>query len=553
MRASSFDSEIMALVKEINPSGAYVMGFNDYAGKLFIASRENVDAGLEKVRSLRQKAATPLEKKVLDSIETTLLFDEPQPVLDDIVGTIFAHLVKEGVKDAHMLPLLNLAMKDVDACRARFSGREIPSAVKALTLYRVDGLNEILDTLKKETKSPKVRAACDALKAKVAEYAKLFELEGWGQGEFPNVESIFRNTRFDLGRREFYERCLKSGFDYTESPEELERNAMAWLDEELPHFRRVTDRLARHFGCKPTPEDVQESINSRMKLDPKELIKVTNEMRRAVQRFVDADVTGINPKYNTRVVETPPYLTGTIPSGAAQFFDTFTKKPFQIYFQTTDPKRDPAKSVVDLLNLLVHEEYGHCVHHSNSALGFVGKISTLQLLPATQLGSPITEGLSFNRELEYMEASKALEEKERLTPVESSYVRLLDNYGGLKQVNLEIEFVTRRWRITRFLRVIGDVWVNTGKRSLMEFVDWAHEKTGVPRSSVYFQLFPAHEGLFPGYATCYAVVGQEIRAMEVKIRDPKKKVKFSTYLCSIGFPPRTMYRKMLEERAAKLR
>src|SRR5271157_2633342 len=552
MNPKPLDSEIMDLVKEITPSGAYIMGFNDYAGKLFVASRENIDAGLAKVRSLRKRATTVLEKKVLDSLETSLLFDEPQPVLDDIVGTIFAHLVKEGVNDAHMLPLLNLAMKDVDACHARFSGREIPSAVKALTLYRVDGINEILDTLKNETKSRKVRAACDALKAKVADYVKLFELEGWGKGEFPNVERIFRTNGFDLGRKEFYLRCLRDGFDYSETPEELERNAMAWLDEELPYFRRVTERLARQLGCKPSPEDVEQGINSRMKLDPSELVKVTNEMRKVVQRFVDSNVTEINPKYNTRVVETPPYLTGTIPTGAAQFFDTFTKKPFQIYFQTTDPKRDPDKSVAALLDLLVHEEYGHCVHHSNSALGFVGKLPTLQLLPATQLGSPITEGLSFNREIEFMEASMALEGKEHLTPVEKAYVRLLENYGGLKQVNLEIEFTTRRWRVTRFLRVIGDVWVNTGKRSLLEFVDWAHEKTGVPRSSVYFQLFPAHEGLFPGYATCYAVVGQEIRAMERKIKDPKKKVKFSTYLCSIGFPPRSMYRKMLEARAAKL-
>jgi hypothetical protein len=70
---------------------------------------------------------------------------------------------------------------------------------------------------------------------------------------------------------------------------------------------------------------------------------------------------------------------------------------------------------------------------------------------------------------------------------------------------------------------------------------------------MYFQLFPAHEGMFPGYATSYAVVGQEIRRIERKIKDPKKKVKFSTYLCSIGFPPRSLYRRMLREYAAKLK
>jgi len=49
------------------------------------------------------------------------------------------------------------------------------------------------------------------------------------------------------------------------------------------------------------------------------------------------------------------------------------------------------------------------------------------------------------------------------------------------------------------------------------------------------------------------VVGQEIRGIERKIKDPKKRVKFSTYLCSIGFPPRSMYRRMLTEYAAKLK
>jgi hypothetical protein len=113
--------------------------------------------------------------------------------------------------------------------------------------------------------------------------------------------------------------------------------------------------------------------------------------------------------------------------------------------------------------------------------------------------------------------------------------------------------MTRRWRIVRFLRVVGDVWINTGKKDLIKFVDWAHDYTGIPRSSTYFQLFPAHEGIFPGYATSYAVVAQEIRRIELGIKDQKKRVKFSTYLCSIGFPPRSMYRRMLKEYAAKLK
>jgi hypothetical protein len=553
MAPDKVDSEIMDLVKEISPSAAYLMGFNEFAGRLFIASEENVKEALRKVRGLRSSAETELQRKVLDSIEASLLFDEPQPVLDDIVGTIFAHLAKEGVNDAHMLSLLDFATKDVDACRERYSDKSIPVAVKALALYRLDGALEILDTVKGESGSAEVKAACDALKTKISEYVKLFELAGWGRGEFPNVERIFKEHGFDLARKSFYPLALKKAFDYEESSEELEKDAVSWIEEEMPKFKRVTEKLAKRFGCKPVPEEVEAKINARNNLDPRKLLKVTLELRKVIQNLINESVCGINKKYRTKVIETPPYLTGTIPTGAAQFFDTYTKRPFQYFFQTTDPKRDPDKSVASLINLVVHEEYGHCLHHSNSALGFVGKVPTLQLLPGTQLSGPITEGLSFNRELEFFEASKALEVKKRLTRVDKDYVRVLAKYGGLEQINLEIEFMTRRWRIVRFLRVVGDVWVNTGKKSLLEFVDWAHEHTGVPRSSVYFQLFPAHEGMFPGYATSYAVVGQEIRRIERGIRDPRKKIRFSTYLCSIGFPPRSLYRRMLREYAAKLK
>ncbi len=547
------DAEILQAFKDLSPQGAYIIGFNDYAGKIFVPSKENLSVALERVRGLRARATNDLQRKLLDSAETTLLFDEPQPILDDIVGSIFAHLAKEGLNDEHMLSLLNQSSDAINATKARFEGREVPVGVKALTLYRLGGVMDILDTVKAESKDERVKQACDSLKVKAAVFVSLFNIEGFGKGEFANVEKIFAKYGFALGRERFYERALRSGFDYKETPDQLEKDAIAWIDEELPKFRKVIALLAKRFGCKPVPEETEAKINSRMKLDPKGLVALTIGLRKVIQRLVNEDVHGINPKYRTKVIETPSYLTGTIPTGASQFFDTFTKKPFQYFFQTTDPKRDPDKSVTGLMNLLIHEEYGHCVHHSNSAVGFVGKLPPLQLLPGLPTGGPVTEGLSFNRELEFFEVSKKLEKKRRLTKAEKDYVKLMGKYGGLKLINLEIEFWTRRWRITRFLRVVGDVRINTGKQGLMEFVDWANKYTGVPRSSIYFQLFPAHEGIFPGYATSYAVVGQEIRAIERRIKDDKKRVKFSTYLCSIGFPPRSIYIRMLKDYAKKLK
>jgi len=556
---AQLDQDILQVLKEMSPSTAYLVGFEDYAGRVFVPSRSNVNRVLRIMRSLRRRAKTELQKKTLDSAEEVMRFDEPQPVLEDIVSSIFAHLVKEqGVNEERMLSLLTCAWRAIEARRASYQGMEVSTALKALVLYRYTGFRELLDVVRKESKDPRVKKACRELKSKGAEYAELFRLRGFGAGEFPRVEKIFRRSGFELGREKAYPRILRRAFDYHETPRQLEANALAWIDEELPKYERVTEKLAKAYGCEPDPDKVEAALNSRIPLDPKKLLRTTAAARKVVQRFVDRDMCRINPKYRTKLIETPSYLTGTMPSGAAQFFDTYTKKPFQIFFQTTDPRRDPDRAIPALINLLVHEEYGHCVHHSNSALGFLGSVEPLRLYPGLPIGCPITEGLSLNREIEFFEVSEALEEKLKkngmrgLSTPERDYVRLAQKYGGLELLNLELEFWTRRWRLIRFLRVVGDVRVNTGSQGLVEFLDWAKEHTGVPRASMYFQLFPAHEGMFPGYATCYAVVGQEIREMERKIKDNEKRIKFSTYLCSIGFPPRSLYRRMLQDYARKV-
>ena len=548
----SLDNEIIELWKELSPSGAYLLGWNEFAGRLFIPSEENLNRAVERVRALRRRAENEVQSKVLDSMEVVLLFNEPQPVLDDIVGTIFGHLTKEGVDVKHLTSLLSNSSKAIEATEKRFKNVEFPAAVKALTLYRLDGVLEILSAVKSSTKNKSLQKDCERLEARVRKFVSAFDLEGFGSGTFEEVEKVFKKHKFDLGRRDFYRAALEGGFDYAETPDELEKMALGWIEEELPKYRAIVNRLAREYKCEADPDVVERKVVERQDLKPKDLLRVTNSIRKVVQAFVNESVVKINKRYKTKVIETPSFLSGTMPTGAASFFDTYTKSPFQIYFLTTDPKRDPAKSVSQLLDLLVHEEYGHCVNNSNSALRYGGKASDLELMNSL-LQAPVTEGLSFNREREFLEASLAVERKtEKLTKAERDYLALMQKHGGIRLVNMELELEIRKWRLIRFLRVIGDVRINTGKQGLFEFIDWAHEHTGVPRSNVYYQLFPAHEGMFPGYATSYAVVGEEIREIEEKIGDAKERVRFSTYLSGIGYPPRSVYRRRLQEFAASL-
>ncbi len=143
-------------------------------------------------------------------MEVVLLFPEPQPVLDDIVGTIFGHLTKEGVNVRHLSSLISNSLEGHRRDTEEVQERRDPAAVKALTLYRLDGVLEILS--RREGARPRTRALqrdCDRLAEKVRKFVAMFELEGFGSGTFDEVEKVFKKYKFDLGRKDFYRAALE--------------------------------------------------------------------------------------------------------------------------------------------------------------------------------------------------------------------------------------------------------------------------------------------------------------------------------------------------------
>lgn len=544
------EERIVSFWKELFPSSAYLLGFDDYVGQLFIPTDVNLTRARRRLRRLKRQTADEIERKVLDSLEADLLFQEPSRPIDRITDAIFAHLVKEGVRVDHMRSLLNQASCSLAELRKRYKSMKLLPTVRMLALYRCNGLDSILDTVGKQTDSAKLRRAVRVAKRGLAQLKRILAVKGFTDGTFEEAMSILEEQGQEMGRRNFYGFALRKGYDYLETPDELERRALRWLRDEMPLFRNVVRRIARACGCPEDPEAVSEAIQRRRPLKPRQLVRLTKKVRGIVQRLVDQTLVGINTQYRTDVVETPPYLSGTIPTGAAQFFNTFSD-PFQYFFITTEKKRDPVKTFADLLDLLVHEEYGHCVHHSNSAHRYAASPRPIDLIETFHVG-PTSEGISFQRELEFLILVKKLERKKKLTPAERDYVLLMQEMGGLKVVNRELEFEVMKGRITRFLRVIGDVRINSGKQGLRDFIRWAHNETGLPESHIYFQLFPAHEGVFPGYATCYAVVGQQIRGIQGKLRTRAQLMKLNSYASSLGYPPRSVFIRRLKKFARTL-
>jgi hypothetical protein len=231
------------------------------------------------------------------------------------------------------------------------------------------------------------------------------------------------------------------------------------------------------------------------------------------------------------------------------FLDYLTKKPFQVFLATTDPRRAPETSPAELLNLLVHEEYGHCLHSSNSAFSFGAKPALTDMLQS-QAGNAVSEGISFHREMEFLNYLKEMKQR-KPTTTERAFVKFLAKYGGAEEIFEEYEFFTHLWRIVRFLRVVGDARINSGKQNLMDFIEWANGETGLSKSLVYHQVFPAHQGNGPGYASTYAILGESVADIQREaLRNGKKLLDFDTYACSLGFPPRSVFEKKLRTYAA---
>ena len=548
--ASDVEAEVFEFVKESDPSTAYLQGANEYVGKLFIPSRKNLERVAKRADELRLKAENNAQLKVIDSFAAGYALQEPQLYPDGVLTAFFGYLIKEGIVPSHLKALTRNAVRAMRAAAEETSQKKWPSGLRLLTLIRCDGLLEIIKTIKKETTDKQLKELLEDLAEATRKYASIFRVKGFKNQGFDQVYRIIKRDGADLGREKIYAQALRRLWDYPESPQEVEAKGLKFLERELPRFKRITERLAKKYDVAAKADDVSKAITAKRSVKQTEILPFLGELRKRTERVVNKNIVRINPKYETKVIETPLYLSGMFPSAGAFFYDSFTNNPKEIFMITTDPRRDPSTVPGELLNGLVHEEYGHCVHASNTATAYGAK-PTLTDVMFTPLAA-LSEGISFNREIEFQAVMDKLKTGKKLNNDEKALVQFFEKRGGLDVWAQEYEFYTWMWRIVRFLRIIGDARINSGKQSLRDFIEWAHKKTGLAKSTVYHQLFPAHQGNGPGYASTYAIIGESIREIQNRAkRNGKNLLDFNTYACSMGFPARTIFEKRLQEFAAK--
>ena len=539
------EQDIYDLWAELQPDTAFSFGDNSRAGKFFIPTFENIDDIMSKINQLKVETLDSVNLGILNCFKTTLEFEEPYMPFYKGVWSFFYYLVKEGVNVDHITKLTKNMIEALRTISERMNSKKWSVEIKVVTMTNYLGLLGILDTMEK--KSPNLKPVFDEFKAEMKKFMKKFTVNGIKVGDFSEVFPILEKKGGNIGRKEVYPNILRDMYGYLETSEEIETQALLWLNEEQPGLMKITEKLAKIHQVEPTIEAVSAKLAKQGTIERTKLLGFIEKLRRPLRKVVENKIVRITPKYDTRILETPEYLLNFISTGAMTPFDILKDDPFNIFFVTTDPKRSPPTNTSELIQLIIHEEFGHCVHFSNSATKFDAKLSVVELLKTT-LALSISDGISFYREWESLMLLKDImgKSEQDITVPERELLNILHSVNDLHLLLLETEFTIMRWRIIRFLRAIGDVRINMHKQSIAEFVTWAHEYTGLSKKAIFDQIF-----LFmarPGYAPCYSIVGERIRELQERAKSHgQQAIDFNTYASSLGFPPRNVFEQKLRE------
>lgn len=536
------DKEIFELWKELNPVDAFCSGLKEFAGRMWIPTDKNVNTALKKINALLAKPLDDTARKFLTSMKTDLLFDELPGPPSEVLGTLYNYMLVEGINEKHMKSLLQGCLELLDAEKYLLK-KTWPSELRVMTVQECDGAIDILKEINKNIKNAQTKALIKKLESQLLVWKKHCKIT-LKKGDFSEVFPLLEKSQaLPLQRKKLYPAILKDIYDYVESAEEIESKALSWLHEELPVFKQLAKEIAHRENCRQDIESIDKALQKKFSVKKENLLTTIKKFRKLLQRIAEKEWVKITPKYDVRIIETPNYLVPFIPTAAMNSFASLTKNPFCVFFATTDAKGSPSNCLPDLLQTVIHEEYGHCVNFENSFTNFVEKLRIIEVLESA-LSTPTTEGISFHRELESLNYFKSLESKEKPSKTEKEFIEEIKKLGSFDDFVFAFAFCVYKWRILRFLRAVSDSRINTGKQSFVDFINWAHQTTGISKKLIYDQTFFFQEN--PGYAPCYSIFGMRLKDIQKKaLEKGVSRLDFNTFVISVGFPARTIVEKKL--------
>ncbi|MBS3147462.1 hypothetical protein J4219_01105 [Candidatus Woesearchaeota archaeon] len=536
----NIDKEVFELWKEVSPESAYGSGLKEFAGCVWVPSHQNVRKALARIAFLK-KHADPVAFKWLRSLERGLVFEEPQHAPSGVMGVFFEHLVMNAKEKDYLA--LAVQCLNVLAVQEHLWEKAWPIEMQIYSAQECSGGIALLETVKKLCKKNEAKEALTALQNRLKIWKEKTSDVKLKKGDFSEVFPLLKKKSKGLGRKSVYPNLLRDWYDYPESGEDIERLALGWIDEELQSFKASVNKLSKRYKCKASVEEINRALEVNQRIPLKKLVKTTQDLRKVLQRLADKEWVKITPKYDVRLIETPDYLVAFLPTAAMQPFGSLSS-PFCISFITTDKSASPSTFLPGVMQTLIHEEYGHCVNFMNSYRCFSHPLRVTEILDSS-LSTPITEGISFFRELESLRTLRRIAQDPN-DDVERNVVKQVEKFCEFADFVDGLEFEVMQWRMVRFLRAVCDSRVNRERQSYPAFIEWAHKKTGLSKKLVFDQTFHFLER--PGYAPCYSIFGQRLRDLQAKaMKKGVSQVEFNTFVASSGFAARTVFESKLRK------
>jgi hypothetical protein len=542
------ESDIISLWGNLFPVSGYKAGLPQSRGKLFHPTAANLHQAKTDITQLEDRLGeitdTKLRlvaSKLLRCFRAQFEFSLPPHALKTCADGIFTILLKGEQRGSFVAGYLAEVSYLLEEEIKRWRGYDTSAELRILSKNSISYLHEILTILQGE--NPDVSEACVAIHDLLAEYERLFETPGLDSRDFEKVYPWLRRVASAAQPTPNYRRLLQDLYDYPETAEELRQQALEWLEVEMPLVRELSIRLAHAYGLpdEVMVEQVLDVMDERNHVGP-DVLAEARDMMTVANRYTAAHILKIGPEDQIEMKRTPPYIEPLITEGELLSLDYLTPAPRYLCYLT--PSKNESR--LTMLNVLVHE-YGHGFHASlTSRLA-----STVLLKISTPLKTPIAEAIAFHREWEFWEDAAVLMDRNDLSLEEQDYLALFGpDRDRQRQTIYAFELETRRWRIARFLRVLGDVEVNLGLRNHIDFVEWAHDKTGLSKKFIHNATFSFLAR--PGYAPTYAIAGMHLGDLQrsAMLKGISRQA-FNTEVSSMGYWPRTLYEQILSPENTK--
>jgi hypothetical protein len=535
-------SQIVDLWSDINPVVGYTGGHKSTLTTLFKQTADNLEAMRTRIRALRGELGgieSPdlrvTADAVLTSLATQLELSRPSGAGPSGTGMggvyaaadgVFYIVLKKDSKAPFVPGYLDAVLDMVQFETRRWWGQDFTILVRRECLDTVTYMQGTLSSLLQV--HPELKGQIDAILKALEDYKALFFVPGLDSNDFQTYWPVFCKWDQIAGpaAARGYPACLKSYYQLTETADEIEVMAQAWLDLDLPVTTEVSQQVAAlpFVGGVGPLQEVWDKVSKQYSVD---FGKWMDRVVKACNDYGASYIIAHTPQDHVDFAPTPDYLVNLVTGGEDFAVDYLAPKQAYSQLYLTAAKNT---SLLTMINILVHE----ASHGFNFVLSAKQAGSPL-LNVNTALEVPMTEGMAFYREYQYWAAAQELLGRADLNDVQKAYLAL---YGDTPEAQAQgvlcAELETYIWRVIRYIRALCDVRVNGGKMTYTSFIAWAAAATGLSEETLHGECFTFMAS--PGYAPCYAVGGVSYASLQ-KQGIPKgvSEIDFNTYASKQGF------------------